>query len=247
MLAAGLGSAEAATFDELVHRPIPLRTGIGSAHDAVSTSSKQAQAWYDQGLAYLHSYVWIEAARSFNQALRIDPALAMAHIGLTCAYIELNAPAAARSALDEARSLAGSASDHDRAHIAARALQMDAEAARHASQRLIDYRAALDAALAKFPDDEELWLLRGHAESSDPAERGQGSGAAAVHFYESEGACAGACERASLPHPRVREHGPNRRSADRGGAVRQDGAGHPARAAHVRPRAAARGQDGRSD
>jgi tetratricopeptide (TPR) repeat protein len=177
-------SARAATFDELVHRPIPLRTGIGSAHDVVSTSSKQAQAWYDQGLAYLHSYVWIEAARSFNQALRIDPALAMAHIGLTCAYIELNVPAAARSALDEARSLAGSASDHDRAHIAARALQMDAEAARHASPRLIDYRAALDAALAKFPDDEELWLLRGHAESSDPAERGQGSGAAAVHFYE---------------------------------------------------------------
>jgi tetratricopeptide (TPR) repeat protein len=177
-------SARAATFDELVHRPIPLRTGIGSAHDAVSTSSKQAQAWYDQGLAYLHSYVWIEAARSFNQALRIDPALAMAHIGLTCAYIELNAPAAARSALDEARSLAGGVSDHDRAHIAARALQMDAEAARHASQRLTDYRAALDAALAKFPDDEELWLLRGHAESSDPAERGQGSGAAAVHFYE---------------------------------------------------------------
>ena len=177
-------SARAATLDELVNRPIPLRNGIGSAHDAVSTSSKQAQAWYDQGLAYLHSYVWIEAARSFNQALRIDPALAMAHVGLTCAYIELNAPAAARSALDEARSLAGSASDHDRAHIAARTLQMDAEAARHASQRLIDYRAALDAALAKFPDDEELFLLRGHAESSDPAERGQGSGAAAVHFYE---------------------------------------------------------------
>src|SRR5439155_2522259 len=93
------------------------------------------------------------------------------------------AQAAARSALDEARSVAGSASDEDRAHIAARAPQMDAEAARHASQRLIDYRAALHAALAKFPDDEELWLLRGHAESSDPAERGQGSGAASIAFY----------------------------------------------------------------
>jgi tetratricopeptide (TPR) repeat protein len=179
-----LPAAQVATIDDLVQAPIPLRTGIGSAHDAVSTSSKEAQAWYDQGLAYLHSYVWIESARSFNHALRIDPAFAMAHIGLTYAYIELSAPAAARSALDEATALAGRVTDHDRAHIAARALQMDAEAARHASQRLIAYRAALDAALAKYPDDEELWLLRGHAESSDPAERGQGSGAAAVPFYE---------------------------------------------------------------
>ena len=31
-----------------------------------SKSSKEAQAFYDQGLAYLHSYIWIEAARSFT-------------------------------------------------------------------------------------------------------------------------------------------------------------------------------------
>jgi tetratricopeptide (TPR) repeat protein len=179
-----LGSAGTATLDELVNRPIPLRTGIGSAHDAVSTSAREAQAWYDQGLAYLHSYVWIEAARSFNQALRIDEALAMAHIGLTYAYVELNAPAAARLALDKATALAARAGDHDRTHIAARALQMDAETVKRPSPRLTEYRAALDAALARYPDDEELWLLRGHAESSDAAERGQGSGAAAVRFYE---------------------------------------------------------------
>ena len=71
--------------DELLNRPTPLRTGIGTAHDAVATKSKEAQAFYDQGLAYLHSYVWIEAARSFNQALRIDPALAIAHAGLSVA------------------------------------------------------------------------------------------------------------------------------------------------------------------
>ncbi len=57
--------------DELLNRPVPLRNGIGTAHDAVATTSKEAQAFYDQGLAYLHSYVWIEAARSFNQALRM--------------------------------------------------------------------------------------------------------------------------------------------------------------------------------
>src|SRR5918999_1179642 len=100
--------------DELLERPVTLRRGIGRAHDAVTTSAPEAQAFYDQGLAYLHSYVWLEAARSFNQALRIDPRLAMAHLGLTYAYVELNAPDRARAALDRARTLASAASEHDR-------------------------------------------------------------------------------------------------------------------------------------
>src|SRR5499427_512975 len=106
-----------------------MRTGIGVAHDAVKTSSAEAQKFYDQGLAYLHSYVWLEAARSFNQALRLDPKLAIAHAGLSIAYTELNAPADARAALDKAQALAAASSAHDRRHIELRALQMRAEAA----------------------------------------------------------------------------------------------------------------------
>src|SRR4051794_2478079 len=167
---------------EIAQRAVAIRSGIGTAHDAVSTSSKEAQAFYDQGLAYVHSYVWIEAARSFNQALRIDPKLAMAHVGLTIAYTELNAAAAARAALDRATALAST--DHDKAHVAARALQMTAESAPGDASRLTAYRVALDAALVKFPSDEELWLQRGEAESPDPAERGQGSVAGSVRYYE---------------------------------------------------------------
>jgi tetratricopeptide (TPR) repeat protein len=183
-------SAAAGTVLDLAARPVPLRTGIGSAHDAVATRSRQAQAFYDQGLAYLHSYVWLEAARSFNQALRFDPNLAIAHAQLSMAYIELNDPAAARAALARAKALAASRPasppfEHDRRHIEARALQIDAELvpARDAGT-LQAYRAALDQALASFPNDEELWLLRGLATSADPAERGQGSDAAAIPYYE---------------------------------------------------------------
>jgi hypothetical protein len=57
---------------ELLQRPIELRNGIGRVHDEVTTSSAEAQQFYDQGLAYLHSYVWVEAARSFHQARRPD-------------------------------------------------------------------------------------------------------------------------------------------------------------------------------
>lgn len=163
---------------------MPLRTGIGVAHDAVATASKQAQAFYDQGLAYMHSYVWLEAARSFNQALTLDPNLAIARAELSLAYTELNAPAAAKSALERANALASRANDHDRRHIALRERQMTAEAAPGDTAKLAAYRQALDEALRQFPQDQELWLLRGMAESADPAERGQGSTAASIPFYD---------------------------------------------------------------
>jgi tetratricopeptide (TPR) repeat protein len=169
--------------DELVNRPVPLRTGIGRAHDVVGTQSPQAQAYYDQGLAYLHSYVWLEAARSFNQALRIDPALAIAHAGLSVALTELNASAKAKAAIERARALSAKAPEHDRLHIEVRALQMTAESSGQAAS-LAAYRNALDAALTKAPSDVELWLLRGVAQSPDPADRGQGSVEASIPFYE---------------------------------------------------------------
>jgi tetratricopeptide (TPR) repeat protein len=169
---------------EILQRPVTIRTGIGRAHDDTASSLKDAQALYDQGLAYLHSYVWIEAARSFTSALKADPKLALAQVGLSLAYVELNRPAEARQAIDAARAMASSLSDHERRHVEARTLQMAAEEAPADATRLAAYRKALDAALVAFPRDVEFLLLRGMAESPDPAERGQGSPAASVQYYE---------------------------------------------------------------
>src|SRR6184192_2237998 len=117
---AALGALQTSNFKlSLAERPVALRSGIGTAHDAVSTPSKEAQAFYDQGLAYLHSYVWLEAARSFNQALMLDSKLALAHAGLAVAYTELNSSSLARAAIERAGALA--VSDHDKRHVAARA------------------------------------------------------------------------------------------------------------------------------
>jgi tetratricopeptide (TPR) repeat protein len=172
--------------DALLSRPVPLRTGIGRAHDTVSTRVAEAQAFYDQGLAYLHGYMWIEAARSFNAALARDPQLAIAYAQISVALTELNKPDAARAALQKAQQLAAapSTSAHDRLHIAARAAQAAAEAAPGDRARLAAYRSALDAALHRQPADSELLMARGIAESSDPADRGQGSVASAVPYYE---------------------------------------------------------------
>jgi Tfp pilus assembly protein PilF len=185
----------------LLERPVSIRTGIGTAHDDAGTKSAQAQAFYDQGLAYLHSFVWIEAARSFHQALTHDPNLALAHVGLSYAYIELSKSADAKKAIASAQDLITRATaslsaaahganadavadDHVRRHVEARALQMAAEDAPGDAARLAAYRKSLDAAIAAFPNDVELLLKRGMAESPDPADRGQGSVLASLPFYE---------------------------------------------------------------
>lgn len=175
---------------QLLERSVPLRAGIGAAHDDAGTTSKEAQAYYDQGLAYLHSFVWIEAARSFHEALRHDPGLALAHVGLSYCYIELSKPAEAKSALAAAdglvrRATASAVADHHvRRHVDASALQMAAEDSPRDTAKLAAYRQSLDSAIAAFPNDVELLLKRGMAESPDPAERGQGSVLASVPFYE---------------------------------------------------------------
>ena len=172
---------------ELLERPVTLRTGIGVVHDDAGTKHAEAQRFYDQGLAYLHNYVWIEAARSFHQALRLDPQMALAHVGLSYAYIELNKPQQSREAITTAQALSAKSAqsvDHVKRHVEARALQMAAEDAGGDPSRLAAYRKSLDGAIAAFPNDAELILRRGIAESADPADRGQGSVPASIPYYE---------------------------------------------------------------
>ena len=97
--------------------------------------------------------------------MRHDANLALAHVGLSYAYIELSKPAQAKQAIATAQTLAAKAGEHERRHIEARALQMAAEDASRDPARLAAYRKALDAAIAAFPDDVELLLKRGMAES----------------------------------------------------------------------------------
>jgi len=169
-------AATAQTSDFLLQtskRSVTLRTGIGAAHDQLSTQSSRRRR-----STIKDSRISIRTSGSsctiVHQALSLDPRLALAHAGLAIAYTELNLPVAAKASVDRAQALA--ITDHDKRHIAARALQMAGQTAA--------YRAALDEALKAFPLDEELWLARGQAASDDPAERGQGSVAASIPFYE---------------------------------------------------------------
>jgi tetratricopeptide (TPR) repeat protein len=169
---------------EILDRPVRLRRGIGTVHEKVSTTSIQAQAFYDQGLAYLHAFVWIEAARSFHQALRLDPQLAMADLGLSYVEWELNRPGEARTAFERGRELAKGSTGGERQRMMLRGLELDAIANPRDPARLTAYRRALDEGLARDPLDVELWLLRGMAEAPTPGDRGQGSPAGSMQYYQ---------------------------------------------------------------
>ena len=168
---------------ELLQRRIGLSGGIGTVDEKVTTASKEAQAFYNQGLAYLHSYVYIEAARSFHEALRHDPGLAMAHLGVARAYLQLQDRGASQRALEKARSLEGGTSARERRRIAIVAAQLAAIEDADNQEKYLAYKKALDEALAADLDDPELWLWRGNAEES-PRGRGQRGGVASIAFYE---------------------------------------------------------------
>jgi tetratricopeptide (TPR) repeat protein len=169
----------------ILERPVPLRQGIGNLHEEVTTSSSQAQAFYDQGLDYLYGYDWIEAARSFHQALRLDPNLAMAYLGLSRVYTQLQDNSAARMAWDKAKSLSGAVSERERARIQIRADELDfIENAKAGMQTYFVWRKAITDAMDVRPTDSWLWILRGFADEGTPAAIGQGGGVDTVAFYE---------------------------------------------------------------
>jgi tetratricopeptide (TPR) repeat protein len=168
----------------VLEKPVALRSGIGEVAERVTAASSDALAFYRQGMSYLHSYVWVEAARSFHQTLRLDPRLAMAHVGLSRAYSGLDDPAAARAALNEARKLAPSVSPRERRVIEIRGLQLDAIDDLTNVQKHLAVKRAIDDALAADITDLELWLLRGNLEEATAAGRGQRGGAASIAFYE---------------------------------------------------------------
>ena len=169
------------TLAAIVQRPAPLRDGIGRAHEAVTTTSKTAQAFYDQGLAYLHSFSWIEAARSFNEALRADNRVALAHVGLSYALAELGEAEGARAAAARAQALAGTVSGRERLRIELRTLQLRASGDAAAAQA---YRDRLASAAKQYPADVEILLLVGRAQDPSHDAHGMEAGSASLTFYE---------------------------------------------------------------
>lgn len=75
-------------FSEGPRRKGPLLPGMGAVSFPVTTSSPEAQQWFNQGVGQLHGFWYWEAERSFRTVLSLDPGCLMAHWGLAMACLD---------------------------------------------------------------------------------------------------------------------------------------------------------------
>lgn len=138
----------------------PLFKGMGTLHHPISTKSPQAQRYFDQGLVLAYGFNHAEAARSFKEAIKLDPDCAMCHWGLAYvlgpninAKMEDEAIPESYQAIQKALKLASRSSQVEQAYI-------NALAQRYTNQPVED-RSTLDRAFAEamqqvtkqYPDD----------------------------------------------------------------------------------------------
>src|SRR5690242_2533248 len=121
---------EHASHAQPASKAATLMTGLGDLHHPVSAANPEAQKFFDQGLRLIYAFNHEEAERSFQQAAKLDPKLAMAYWGIAEAVgPNYNDPAdpdrfkQAHDAIQKASDLAVSASPSEKAYIAAMALR----------------------------------------------------------------------------------------------------------------------------
>ncbi len=78
-------AAPEATAQAASASTVPRYAGLGSFTRKVTTASPEAQAYFDQGLAFLYAFNHDEAIRAFKHASELDPKCAMALWGLALA------------------------------------------------------------------------------------------------------------------------------------------------------------------
>lgn len=152
-------------------KPATRIPGMGSHHHPVSTSNTEAQEFFDQGLRFVYAFNHDEAIRSFTQAAKLDPNLAMAHWGIALALgpnINLDVdPArekAAYEAAQKALSLATKAPENERAYIEALVKRYSIDPKADLKQLAIDYKKAMGDVARRYPDDLDAATL--YAESA---------------------------------------------------------------------------------
>ncbi len=193
LITSGLCAAQTKTGDACVPPaagvapalPAKLMEGQGAVHFPITTSSAEAQKFFDQGIAQLHSFWANEAERSFLQAAELDPEAPMPWWGIAMVaagdyrprfQLDLQekvfgrqrapltrADKAAETAL-RLSAVEGKASDVEKMYIAAASARRN----RALPDRDEAYIEALRAIARKYPKEVEartylaLHLMRGY-------------------------------------------------------------------------------------
>jgi hypothetical protein len=166
--------------------PSKLVEGLCVYHYPVATQSERCQQFCDQGFGYYYSYVWMEAARSFESAVRIDPECASAWLGLSKALDKWGKSQTPKAdpffalagaawkgklpdyydkspkdyALEQARKLMPKASHREQLLVTAKLQERGMWPDTKPEDRKKKATQTLDELLTLYEDDEEGWFAR---------------------------------------------------------------------------------------
>ena len=156
--------ADAAPADQTVAPP--LFDDLGSLHHPITTTSEQAQRYFDQGLRLVYAFNHEEAIRSFEAAAQEDPQAAMPYWGIALALgpninsaMEKKDEHRAVEMIQKAQRVANRATPVEQAYI-------DALVARYvgwkgAKRKRLDeaYAKAMRVVAQRFPEDADAATL----------------------------------------------------------------------------------------
>ncbi len=147
--------------------PEGLFSGLGDHTRAISTKSKEAQAFFNQGLAFFYGFNHDEALRSFHRAAEYDPECAAIHYAIALTngphinypLVDEKHAAAAWEALGRAQKFADRATAVERDLIAALAKRYADP--QPEDRRPLDeaYAAAMRTLWEKYPRDADVGAL----------------------------------------------------------------------------------------
>ena len=148
-------------------RPI-LLPGLGDWRHSISTRVSRAQRFFDQGLRLAYAFNHDEAARSFEEAARIDATCGMCWWGVAYAVgPNINLPMTAEAeqrALDAIRKAQRLAtSPRERAYVDAMARRFDEPVGADRAARDSAYATAMRDVAQRFPDDLDAQVLHADA------------------------------------------------------------------------------------
>src|ERR1051326_6039478 len=147
-----------------------LDPGLGTLHWSVSTKNAMAQKYFDQGMKYVYAFNHEQAVRSFEEATRRDPELAMGYWGAALALgpninmdVDPDREKRAYDAVHAAARHLAHASTKERDLVAALQKRYSNDAQADLKKLAADYSDAMGALAKKYPADDDVATL--YAES----------------------------------------------------------------------------------
>jgi tetratricopeptide (TPR) repeat protein len=152
--------------ESAVHRTAPLFDNLGNYHHAVSTNSKLAQLYFNQGLILSYGFNHAEAKRSFQQAAELDPNCAMCYWGIALvngpninAGMEAEAVPEAYAAMQKAIELSKNASEQEKAYIQALAKRYSPTSLENRKSLDLAYANAMRSVAQRYPEDLDAAVI----------------------------------------------------------------------------------------